>query len=84
VILLTNERTSKQTKWKHNLLGGGKYHNKICEIRRPTCTQQTWIQIIWVIGGGKKSIRPKLLQCAGKSWYLGRHLWALEQGSYRR
>ena len=40
-------------------------------LRRSTCPQRTWVQIplvsMWVIGGGRKGIRSKLLPCASKS-----------------
>jgi len=44
-------------------------------LRWSTCTQQAWVQFplvsIWIIGGSRKGIWPKLLPCASKvlSWY---------------
>ena len=43
-------------------------------LRRPACTQQTWVQLTvastWVIGDNRKDIQPKLLPCPSKSLML--------------
>ena len=39
-------------------------------LRRRTCAQRTWVYFLlvpmWVIGGGRKGVRPKLVPCASK------------------
>ena len=50
-------------------------HGAVQWLRWLTCTQQAWVQFplvsIWIIGGSRKGIWPKLLPCASKvlSWY---------------